>query len=117
MAHRRLVRDNISVESFQIFSETFRFESHTPPAVAAVAAAAAAGIFMQGNDHSLRGSDVHDAARQCSDCGAFYMGREWTYRGNEVRKRTFAPLYAKNDHFTKTGSGQTQGKLKKRCVF
>ena len=27
----------------------------------------------------------------------------------------FAPLYAKNsDHFTKTGSGQTQGKLRQK---
>ena len=32
----------------------------------------------------------------------------------QVRKRAFfAPLYAINNHFTKTGSGQTQGQLKK----
>jgi len=37
-------------------------------------------IFFQGNDHSLSLSHVHDSGRQCSDCGAFYMGREWTYR-------------------------------------
>jgi hypothetical protein len=30
---------------------------------------------------------------------------------------SFAPFYTKNDRFTKTGSGQTQGKLKKRVVF
>ena len=27
-----------------------------------------------------------------------------------------APECTKKDHFAKTGSGQTQGKLKKRCV-
>ena len=34
-------------------------------------------VFMQGNDHPLSRADIHDAARQCSDCGSFYMGREW----------------------------------------
>ena len=27
------------------------------------------GVFMQGNDHTLEDAHVHDAARQCSDCG------------------------------------------------
>ena len=31
-------------------------------------------VFVQGNDHTLSNADIHDAARQCSDCGAFYMG-------------------------------------------
>jgi len=42
------------------------------------------GVFMQGNDHTLVDSEVFDVARQCSDCGAFYGGREWTYRGNRI---------------------------------
>eukprot|EP00937_MAST-01D_sp_MAST-1D-sp2_P008130 g8130.t1 len=42
------------------------------------------GVFMQGNDHTLSGSEIFDLARQCSDCGAFYGGREWTYRGNRI---------------------------------
>eukprot|EP01046_Picozoa_sp_COSAG06_P002539 COSAG06_NODE_90_length_24779_cov_33.515843_27_plen_161_part_00 len=38
--------------------------------------------------------------------------------GLQVRKRVlFAPLYAKTHHFTKTGSGQRYGKLRKRGVF
>eukprot|EP01046_Picozoa_sp_COSAG06_P022757 COSAG06_NODE_1779_length_8414_cov_9.276248_9_plen_133_part_01 len=38
---------------------------------------------------------------------------------DEVRKGiSFAPFDTKMHHFTKTGSGQSQGKLKKeRCVF
>jgi parallel beta-helix repeat protein len=35
------------------------------------------GVFMQGNDHTLSSSNLHHLAQQCSDCGAFYMGREW----------------------------------------
>ena len=41
-------------------------------------------VFFQGNDHTLTGSHVHDAGRQCSDCAAFYSGREWTYRGSTI---------------------------------
>jgi hypothetical protein len=50
------------------------------------------GIFFQGNDHTLEDSDVHDVTRQCSDCGAFYMGRDWTYRGNQILGTTFSSL-------------------------
>ena len=56
--------------------------------------------------------------RYCaSDCMPVGWGLG-TEEGQEVKKRiSFAPFGAKNDHFTKTGSGQTQGKLKKSCVF
>ena len=30
---------------------------------------------------------------------------------------SFAPLYTENDHFAKTGSGQTQEKLRQQAVF
>jgi hypothetical protein len=37
---------------------------------------------------------------------------------SEVRKTALvAPFMYKNEHFTKTGSGQTQGKLQKRVAF
>lgn len=49
-------------------------------------------VFMQGNDHTLADSHIHDAGRQCSDCGAFYMGREWTYRGNQILRSKFSRL-------------------------
>jgi len=50
------------------------------------------GVFFQGNDHTLEDSAIHDAARQCSDCGAFYMGRDWTYRGNQIVRTRFSAL-------------------------
>jgi hypothetical protein len=34
------------------------------------------------------------------------------------KRISFAPFYAENDHFNKTGSGKTQGKLKKKmCIY
>jgi hypothetical protein len=42
-----------------------------------------------------------------------------TASATEVRKTPplFEPLYAQSDHFAKTGSGQTQGELRKRRRF
>jgi hypothetical protein len=34
-----------------------------------------------------------------------------------AKNACFAPFYTKNDHFAKTGSGQTWGKLEQRGVF
>ena len=47
-------------------------------------------VFFQGNDHTLDSSEVHHCAQQCADCGAFYSGRDWTYRGNRITRNTFA---------------------------
>lgn len=49
-------------------------------------------VFMQGNDHSLLDSYIHDAGQQCGDCGAFYTGREWTYRGNVISRNTWSRI-------------------------
>jgi hypothetical protein len=40
----------------------------------------------------LDGCNLHHLAQQCSDCGAFYMGREWTYQGNNITHNTFRHL-------------------------
>jgi len=50
------------------------------------------GVFVQGNDHTLEDSDMHDLTRECSDCGAFYAGRDWTYRGNTIIRTRFSKL-------------------------
>ena len=47
-------------------------------------------VFVQGNDHTLDSSEVHHCVQQCADCGAFYSGRDWTYRGNRITRNTFA---------------------------
>ena len=46
-------------------------------------------VFVQGNDHSLDSSEIHHCAQQCADCGAFYAGRDWTYRGNRITGNTW----------------------------
>jgi hypothetical protein len=49
-----------------------------------------------------------------SECAPCALGGA----GDEVRKRiSFAPFYTKRVRFTKTGSGQTQGELKKEVRF
>ena len=42
-------------------------------------------IQLSGNEHLIEYNDVHDVCRETGDVGAFYMGRDWTMRGNIVR--------------------------------
>ena len=42
-------------------------------------------IQLSGNEHIIEYNDVHDVCRETGDVGAFYMGRDWTMRGNIVR--------------------------------
>ena len=37
-------------------------------------------VFVQGNYHQLLNSQIRDVVQQCNDCGAYYFGRDWTYR-------------------------------------
>jgi hypothetical protein len=46
-------------------------------------------VFTQGNLHSLLDSEIRDVVQQCSDCGAYYFGRDWTYRGMRISGCTF----------------------------
>jgi hypothetical protein len=61
--------------------------------------------------------------RNVPHCTLPYAGSRYTliYFSDtqyEVHLGAFvAPFYTKNDHFTKTGSGQTQGNLKKEYRF
>lgn len=50
------------------------------------------GVFVQGNDHVIDRCDIHDVGQECSDCGAFYAGRDWTYRGNVIEGTRFSKL-------------------------
>ncbi|MBI5083648.1 MAG: right-handed parallel beta-helix repeat-containing protein [Acidobacteria bacterium] len=46
-------------------------------------------IALSGNDHLIEGNDIHTAAYETADVGAFYMGRDWTWRGNVLRSNFF----------------------------
>ncbi len=42
-------------------------------------------IGLGGNDHVIEYNEVHHVCMETHDAGAFYMGRDWTQRGNIVR--------------------------------
>jgi hypothetical protein len=44
-----------------------------------------AGILLTGNEHSIEYNEMHHLAKETGDVGAFYLGRDWTERGNKVR--------------------------------
>jgi len=47
------------------------------------------GVAFSGNDHILEFNEVHDICRETGDAGAFYIGRDWTMRGNIIRHNFF----------------------------
>jgi len=46
-------------------------------------------IDINGNEHVVEYNDIHDVARETSDVGAQYMGRDWSERGNVIRYNYF----------------------------
>ncbi|XP_052084615.1 uncharacterized protein LOC127721850 [Mytilus californianus] len=44
------------------------------------------GIHWAGNDHVFEYNHLSEMCRYTSDCGAFMSGRDWTWRGNIIRK-------------------------------
>ena len=49
-------------------------------------------ILVAGNDHLIEGNDIHSVAMETGDVGAYYLGRDWTERGNTVRGNFFHNL-------------------------
>lgn len=46
-------------------------------------------IQLGGNEHIVEFNDIHRVCLETGDVGAFYMGRDWTQRGNIVRYNYF----------------------------
>ncbi|HEY3451008.1 MAG TPA: right-handed parallel beta-helix repeat-containing protein [Myxococcales bacterium] len=42
-------------------------------------------VLFNGNDHVIEYNEIHDVLFFSSDAGAIYIGRDWGYRGNEIR--------------------------------
>ncbi len=42
-------------------------------------------ILYSGNEHLIELNEIRDVCRFSSDAGAIYTGRDWGYRGNEIR--------------------------------
>jgi len=51
------------------------------------------GILLTGNEHIIEYNDIHHVCLQGSDNGGFYMGRDWTQRGNKIRYNKFHDIY------------------------
>lgn len=47
------------------------------------------GILLSGNDHLLEMNEIHHVCQETGDVGAFYMGRDWSMRGNVLRHNYF----------------------------
>jgi hypothetical protein len=50
------------------------------------------GIMLSGNENLIQFNELHTLAQQTGDVGAFYMGRDWTQRGNIIRYNYFHDL-------------------------
>jgi parallel beta-helix repeat protein len=50
-----------------------------------IADAPHAGILLKGNDHIIEYNEIAHVCSEVSDAGAFYMGRDFTERGNVLR--------------------------------
>ncbi len=49
-------------------------------------------ILLGGNEHIIEFNEIHHVCMETSDAGAFYMGRDYTARGNAVRYNFFHHL-------------------------
>ena len=49
-------------------------------------------ILLNGNEHHIEFNEIHHVALETHDVGAFYMGRDYTERGNMVRYNYFHHL-------------------------
>jgi parallel beta-helix repeat protein len=46
-------------------------------------------VLLHGNDHRVEYNDIHHVCMETADAGAFYMGRDFTERGNVVQYNYF----------------------------
>ena len=49
-------------------------------------------ILLHGNDHVIEFNEIHHVCMETDDAGAFYLGRDFTERGNIVRHNYFHHL-------------------------
>lgn len=50
-------------------------------------------VILSGNEHLIEYNEFHHVCQETGDAGAFYMGRDWSQRGNTVRFNYFHDLY------------------------
>ncbi|MBS1633839.1 MAG: right-handed parallel beta-helix repeat-containing protein, partial [Bacteroidetes bacterium] len=57
------------------------------------------GIMLSGNEHIIEYNELHHLGQEMADVGAFYMGRNWTQRGNVVRYNYFHDLSGPGENY------------------
>jgi len=50
------------------------------------------GVWLHGNDHVIERNEIDHVCLDTNDAGAFYMGRDFTERGNVIRENYFHDL-------------------------
>jgi parallel beta-helix repeat protein len=50
-------------------------------------------IQLSGNDHVIEYNSIHDVCYETGDVSAFYMGRDWSARGNVIRYNLFHNIF------------------------
>ena len=50
-------------------------------------------VLLHGNDHVIEYNEIHNVVSEVQDAGAFYLGRDWSERGNVLRFNCFHDLY------------------------
>jgi len=56
------------------------------------------GVWIKGNEHVLEFNEVHSVCQETGDVGAFYLGGDWTERGNIIRYNFFHDIHAPYSH-------------------
>jgi len=51
-------------------------------------------IYGNGNNNLFEFNTISNSNYECSDCGAFYIERSWSQRGNVARYNNFSNIYA-----------------------
>ena len=52
-------------------------------------------IIFGGNEHLIELNEIHSVCYDSNDCGAIYVGRDWTIRGHVIRHNYFHHLYGR----------------------
>jgi hypothetical protein len=55
-------------------------------------------ISAGGNDHLVAGNEVHNVVAESGDAGAYYVGRDWTQRGNVLRDNYWHDIVGATGH-------------------
>ena len=65
------------------------------------------GIACHGNEHIIEYNEIHSILYETGDAGAYYMGRDWSQRGNIVRFNFIHHLGSFDDKFSRHGFSET----------